>query len=88
MAGRMVEILDNDDSLEMFAVGLAHWTIGPKSLEILLAEEGYTLERVEGAYDPELLPNAVSCPSGVSSVWQSSALLTAGLGAALWFSLF
>ena len=56
MANRMTEILQTATARPLFAIGLAHWIYGDSNLEILLEKEGYTLQRVEGMYDPALLP--------------------------------
>lgn len=40
----------------VFVLGVAHWIHGgDQSLMTLLGQEGYTLQRVEGAYDTDLL---------------------------------
>lgn len=56
MADRMVTILESNIQRPMFVVGLAHWIGGESNLEVLLNNEGYTLQRVKNSYDPELLP--------------------------------
>jgi len=47
MAAKMNDILNaNPDERILFAVGAAHWNIGPHSIEILLKDYGYTLEHI------------------------------------------
>lgn len=57
MANRVVDILQTTTTVPLFAVGLAHWIDGENNMEALLEKEGYTLQRVEGDYDPALLPD-------------------------------
>ena len=63
----MVDIMNDNEgnAPPVFAIGLAHWLYGETSFENLLREQGYTVERVDGAYDADLLPDATMC--GVSS---------------------
>ena len=58
MTDRVVDILETTTTIPMFAVGLAHWIQGgTNSMENLLNQKGYTLQRVEGLYDSTLLPD-------------------------------
>lgn len=59
MAERMVTAMEESDNLPLFAVGLAHWTIGENSFVNLLQQQGYSLERIEVPYDSSLIPDAV-----------------------------
>lgn len=96
MADRMVKVMEEDDTIPMFAVGAAHFFYGENSLELLLQKQNYTLERVHGAYDPEFLPDAMCDGSFVEvsnggatlckSVWSLCLAvgIAAGLGSFLW----
>ncbi|CAB9522325.1 Metalloprotease TIKI1 [Seminavis robusta] len=63
MTEQMVDILETSTTKTVFAVGLAHWTLGDNSLENLLGANGYRLERVKSGTlkDLEALPNT-ACP--------------------------
>jgi hypothetical protein len=54
MAERIATVLESTTQPPVFAVGLFHWILGENNLEVLLSKEGYTLQRVEGMYDPSL----------------------------------
>ena len=62
MAARMQDILEVSEERVLFAVGLAHWLLGPDDLGTLLREYGYVLERVEGwGQDSAANPSNEAC---------------------------
>ena len=85
MASRVVEILETTTTVPLFAVGLAHWIDGENNMEILLEKEGYTLQRVEGAYDSALLPDWTDarCDEAPTVKGASSGAMSTGLLAAM-----
>lgn len=52
---RMVNIIENSVEKPFFAVGVLHWKAHTNSIEKLLLEEGYYMERVTGEYNAEAL---------------------------------
>jgi hypothetical protein len=63
---RIVAAMEFSEHVPMFAVGVAHWFVGENSLANLLQQKGYSLERVDTLYDPDLFPDPV-CSGGTST---------------------
>ena len=58
ISSRIAQVLRISTHRPVFVLGLAHWIQGgDQSLEALLNQEGYTMERVEGAYAADRLAN-------------------------------
>ena len=58
---------ESEQHVPTFVVGIAHWFIRDKSIANILKENGYTLERLDGAYEADRIPQPICSSSGGSS---------------------